>query len=390
MLFLAAKRRSRPAFAFIAALSLLIVAQFALFGRNEIIFYATQILPRSLEGETLNPYHPSNSTFVTLFRRLLVAEPALNPHPLFDSAVAFAFVQCAFTLSVLLLPALAAWNRPGSITKTDLAWWSIALLLVSPNTASYTFVLLALPVVLLLDEWPRRRWPYVLMAWILLALPLTPVTGSPAFPLGRGLSCFFPVSCRRIASFPVAQSQGGCDVSALCILAIASVGRWPCREIPGNSGTASAMEIAVQPEGIYSSSPIVTASGIFYESIAPGGYVVQRRDGATLETFAGNGNAFHPSAPDSGSESLVRTVFRRHSPPIAFFDLPESPVWSSQHGASPIRPSQRSLTTAAHWRYISNGALYVSARAIRPSGQHFGLCAHDPFFCCRAIRHLSA
>jgi hypothetical protein len=372
LLFLAATRRSRAVVAFMATLVVLIFAQLALFGRTGMVFYATQVLPRSLAGETLNPYHPSDNTFATLFRRLLIAEPALNPHPFFDSPAAFTFLQCAFTLSVLLIPVLAAWNGSGRVTKTDLAWWSIALLLVSPNTASYTFVLLALPVVLLLDEWPRRRWPYVLAPWFLLSLPLRP-SWSNLFPrpwlllflfLAAGLHHFRSLNRRVVA------------LSALCILTIASGGAVLAarfRETPA----ASAREIALQPEGIYSSSPIVTASGIFYESIASERYVVQRRDGTDVETFAVNGNAFHPSAPDSGSRVWFE-LFSGGRSSIAFFDFPSRRYGAVSTGhPNPTEPAiSHDGSTLA---FISNGTLYVSDghsdHQVSTSAP-----AHDPFF----------
>src|SRR6185437_6900290 len=104
VLFLGAKRRVRTVVPLIAGLLVFAALQLAIFGWHGTLFYLTQILPRSLAGETLNPYQPANNTFVTLFRTLLIFEPSLNPHPLFDSQAAFAFLQRGFTLSVLLIP----------------------------------------------------------------------------------------------------------------------------------------------------------------------------------------------------------------------------------------------------------------------------------------------
>jgi hypothetical protein len=174
LFFLAAKRRFRATGAFIIVSLVSIVLATAMFGRDAVMFYATRVLPRSLAGETLDPYHAGFDTFVTLFRRLFVVEPELNPHPFLTSPATSPFLQCAFTFTVLLVPALAAWTRPGPATRTDLAWWSVALLLVSPDTAVHTFVLMVLPVVLLLDELPRRDWSYILVPYIIVALPLPP------------------------------------------------------------------------------------------------------------------------------------------------------------------------------------------------------------------------
>jgi hypothetical protein len=351
-LFLVAKRRFKTIVPLIVALLLFAALQIAIFGWHGTLFYATQVLPRSLEGQTLNPYQPANSTFITLFRTLLIREPSLNPHPLFDSPAVFACLQCAFTLSVLLIPALCAWSRPGPVTKTDIAWWSIALLLVSPNTASYTFVLLALPVVLLLDVWPPRRWPYIVVPCFLLALPL-----------GASTSCLFPRAWLLLFLFIVIGREYFTSIRArplawtiVSILALAS----GAAIFAGiyESPMASTTEIAMQPAAVYSGLPVVTSSGIFYESIAPRRYVVQHWDGVRFEAFGGAGDAFYPSAPDSGTRVYFE-IFSGGRSSVAYFDF-----LTSQYGtAATIHPdpSEPSIShDGKRLAFLSNGALYIS------------------------------
>jgi hypothetical protein len=371
-LFLVAKRRFRTVIPLIAAVLFFAALQVAIFGWHGTVFYMTQVLPRSLEGQTLNPYHPANNTFITLFRTLLIREPSLNPHPLFDSPAAFAFLQCAFTLSVLLLPALAAWSRPGPITKADLAWWSITLLLVSPNTASYTFVLLALPAVLLLDVWPLRRWPHILMPCFLLALPLR-AAASPLFPRAWLLLFLFIAVGREYFSSIRSPAVAW---SIVCILTLASGAAVFAVKLP-ESLSDSATEIAMQPSAVYSSSPVVTATGIFYESIDPREYVVERWDGARFEAFGGDNNAFYPSAPDSGSRVYFEMISGGKSS-VAYFDFP-----ARQYGAVATIHSNPTEPSISHdgsmLAFLSNGALYISdgrtERRLNTSAP-----AHDPAF----------
>ena len=320
LLFLAAKRQFRATGAFIVAALLSLAFATAMFGWDAVTFYATQVLPRSLAGETLNPYHPGINTFTTLLRELFIAEPELNPHPLLNSPAAFVFLQCAFTLTILLVPVLAAWNRPGPATRTDLAWWSIVLLLVSPNTALYTFVLLVVPVVLLLDELPRRHWLYILVPYFFLALPLRP-PWDLLFPKAWLLLFLFlrvgldhlKLIDRTVAAFAAAGILVAC-----CGAAILTT-KFP--EEPA----ALARPIATQQGAIYASSPVVTATGIFYETIAYESgaqerYAVRHWDGNRFETVPADFHAFHPSAPDSG----VKVYFERFSSgrsSIALFDF---------------------------------------------------------------------
>jgi Glycosyltransferase family 87 len=51
----------------------------AVFGWGDVRYYVSQILPRALEGEIIDPYNRGNGTFATLLRRIFVAEPELNP-----------------------------------------------------------------------------------------------------------------------------------------------------------------------------------------------------------------------------------------------------------------------------------------------------------------------
>ena len=352
-LFLAAKRRFRTIVPVVAALLFFAALQVAIFGWHGTVFYVTQVLPRSLEGQTLNPYQPANNTFVTLFRTLLIREPSLNPHPLFDSPAAFAFLQYAFTLSVLLIPALAAWNRPGPVTKTDFAWWSITLLLVSPNTASYTFALLALPAVLLLDAWPVRRWPYIVVPCFLLALPLS-ASVSPFYPRAW-LLLFLYIAVGREYFRTINGRAIACSVASILILASgAAIFAAEVRESPANTAT----EIAMQPAAVYSGSPIVTATGIFYESIAPRQYVVERWDRARFEAFGGASNAFYPSAPDLGTRVYFE-MFSGGRSSVAYFDF-----LTRQYGAvATIHPDPAEPAIShdgSMLAFLSNGELYIS------------------------------
>src|SRR6185437_16422905 len=102
-----------------------------------------------------------------------------NPHPLLDSPALFGFIWTAFASSVIAIPALAGSPGDERVDQTQIkplfAWWMIATLLVSPNTASYTFAMLPLCAALLICASPRRYWPFIVAANILVALPLWPV-----------------------------------------------------------------------------------------------------------------------------------------------------------------------------------------------------------------------
>ncbi len=260
----------------------------AVFGWQEVAYFATRILPRALTGETLNPFHPGNATLTTLLRVTLMAEPELNPHPLVHSPLAFFVLQPLVTLGVLAIPLLSA---------ASFAWFLIAILLASPNTASYTFILLALPVALLLRSLPRRRWARVLFPYIAIGAPI-PASWIWMFPrLWLVLALYFEAGRGNWKTI----RAGNAVKAAIAILVIAVAGatlRMRDNRAQPDRTFAGAGRV---PASIYSSFPAVTPSGIFYQSIAQERYLLRRyRDGKT-ETFAFAGQALTPSAVASGA-----------------------------------------------------------------------------------------
>ena len=73
----------------IAAMVCLGVVAIAMFGWNDIVYYATQILPRSLEGGSINPYALGVPTYSTMLRHFFVREPEPNPRPLLSPLTFF-------------------------------------------------------------------------------------------------------------------------------------------------------------------------------------------------------------------------------------------------------------------------------------------------------------
>ena len=369
--FLAAKRRWRAIFAMAAIVSLAIGSAVALFGWDGVTFYSTQVLPRSISGETLNPYHPANNTFVTLLRRWFIAEPGLNPSPIADSPATFAFLHIAFTLTVLFLPVLAAWRHPGAVTKSELAWWCIAVLLASPNTASYTFVLLVLPVVLLLDELGLQCWPYIVVPYVLLALPLRPAWIS-LFPKPWLLLFLFVCSGLPYLRSIHPRSYAYGAIAILTIAGGSAVFATRHPERPADSATP----IAIERDAIYSSAPVFTRAGLFFESIAREQYAIGHRS-ANAETLVMDGQMFHPSAPDSGDRVYFELLVNGYSS-IAFIDLRDR-----SHGIVTLDRPEACEPAVAHdgsrLAFVSLGELYLfdgrSSRKLKSLA-----FAHDPSF----------
>ena len=370
-LLLAISHRYRAMIGGIVVGLLAVAFTVTLFGWDGLAFYCTQVLPRSLAGETLNPFHPSNNTFVTLLRRMLLFEPELNPHPLADAPGVLSFLQCTFTLAILSIPALASLANGSHVTKRELAWWSIALLLVSPNTASYTFVLLILPVVLMLDELPWSKWPLVLLPYALLSLPLNP-TLSVLAPRAWLLAFLFVVAgWPQITSINRRTAQW---TAAGIVVAGTCAALWTVK-LPETPAT-SARPVATQLNAVYSGFPVVSTRGIWYESIQGERYVIEQWRDGQFQPFIADGHAFHPSLPDSGTKLYFELVAGGRSS-IGFFDL------AAQLGVVPVGQADPRDPAVSHngelVAFVSAGQLFLFDGARSRKVETIGM-ARDPSF----------
>ncbi len=227
------KRQWRPAFAMLGATLLLVGVGYLWIGGDVLTIYATQILPRSVQGEVLNPYSVHAASGAALFHRLLIAEPALNPLPLLNSPSLYAVLYPLWQLAILV-PLLAVFrlraNRAGA-GQLEWAAFVLALLVLSPVPSSYHFVVMIFSIVLLMD--------------VLLARKEYGVAG-----LAVALYCLISV----IEFLPVSRDQGGLPGTlvgfarlwiALLLWAVFLFCLWPDRAKLGKANSLRAVSLCV-------------------------------------------------------------------------------------------------------------------------------------------------
>jgi len=217
-------------------------------------------------------------------------EPELNPEPLFHAPWLFFFLRPLLMLAILIFPLLAL--RRSDHLKRDFAWFFLAMMLASPNTASYTFVLLLLPIVLLLEDSSALERVVLVAGYILLTLPLRPAW-SFLFPKVWVLMLLFLVVGRKY--FGLIQPKVAAIAATAIALAAglsAQLSLASYRRQPGQRWE----RIAVEPGAIYSSSPAVLRSGIIYNSISGLHYDLRWLHNGKIEDFTFDGEAFDPIA----------------------------------------------------------------------------------------------
>lgn len=130
-------------------------------GQGLMRTYIFEQLPRSLQGESQNPFSPTLTSASALFHRLFLFEPELNPHPLIASAPLFAILYPLW--QALLVGVVLVCIRPRfrSDDRETLEWsmFLCLLMFLSSAPSSYQFVVLiaaAVPTMAVLIN--RRKW----------------------------------------------------------------------------------------------------------------------------------------------------------------------------------------------------------------------------------------
>jgi hypothetical protein len=339
-LFFAVKRLWKAfAAGILGALGMIAVAV-VLFGTADVTYFASNILPRALAGDIADPYHPGYQTISTLLRRSFVMEPELNPHPTWNAPWIFFLLSPLATLTLLALPLVYA---RANHFKRDFAWFFVAIVLASASTASYTFVLLLLPVMLLLDDEGPIGRVMVLACYALAAMPLRPAWG-PFFPkVWVMLALYFLAGRGSFERIPWKRvGVAGVIVLAASVF-IARRAITGYEQEPGRHWE----RILTGPKAIFSSSPTVLRSGIVYQSIGKAHYELRYLHDGRIERFAFDGEALLPAAITPSGPVRFELVSHGHS--TAMLLDPLSGKVSSLPGLPRVQPPTQILSPDGKW-----------------------------------------
>ncbi|MGI8773337.1 MAG: glycosyltransferase 87 family protein [Acidobacteriaceae bacterium] len=153
------KGRRREVLAMFCSTLLLLGIGWACMGGPVIHTYLTEVLPRSLQGEVLDPYSARAASGAAFFHRLFIFEPQLNPMPALNSPLLYAMLYPLWQIAVLL-PLFSSISPGSRRPDTEQLEWAaviFSLLVLSPVPASYHFVVMSFSVVLLVDVLARRQ-----------------------------------------------------------------------------------------------------------------------------------------------------------------------------------------------------------------------------------------
>jgi hypothetical protein len=138
LIYFAAKRAWTSVLGMVAGAACVGGVALLLFGWSGIAYYLTHVLPRTLEGNSVDPYNLLTATPNMLLHRVFLREAELNPHPVFEAPWLFFFMRTAMQLGLVVFSALGVVWKADPDRRRDLAWILILLVLVSTSTATHT------------------------------------------------------------------------------------------------------------------------------------------------------------------------------------------------------------------------------------------------------------
>jgi hypothetical protein len=291
LLYFAAKKNWKALVGMSLSLLLVAAISIGLFGWKDSVYYATQVLPRSLEGSSVDPYHRGSPTISAFLRRSFVPEAELNPHPLLNSPQTFFFLRSFIGIGLLVTITLCVAVSRESIKK-DFAWFILGIFLLSTSIASYSFILLLLPVALLLDDSPRVDRAVIFVFFVLLANPL-PSRLDLFFPK-LWLLVFLFLCVGRSYFRAIKMLRMVLAVAAIMVMALLSAHRQLQNYLA--EPVQHFEQIAIEPAALFSSFPSVTKFGIFYQSMGTDRYVLKWLHDGQTEMLSFPGQALTPEA----------------------------------------------------------------------------------------------
>jgi glycosyl transferase family 87/WD40 repeat protein len=311
LLYFVIKRQWRALFGMMAVVLLLGGVALALFGQADLRYYATQILPRSLEVGQVDPYNPGDATFSTLLMRSFVAEPELNPHPLWQAPWLFFFLRSFTSLATVAFLLLGV-SMKRTTDRHNFAWFVVTAFLLSTSTSSYSFIVLLLPLVLLLQESGPLRCFLLTATYVLLTLPLRPAFLFPKVGLLFALFIAIGWPCWR--AIPRRTALYAMVAVALIAFLSAEQRMKNYQSEPGQHFE----RVAVQGGALFSSFPVVSKFGVFYQSMSRAHYVLRWLHDSQNQEIAFDGQALHPRLAPDGNSVDFELVLNRTSSMMKF------------------------------------------------------------------------
>lgn len=302
-----------------------------LFGFPTVRNYVVEVLPRAFKGEDINPYDVHWDSFTALVRRLFVAEPEMNPHPLAHLPVAYAVLQPLIE-ALLFVPFL--WLMRSSRSepareRLEFGGYVALLLVMSTHPATYHLCVLILAAALVTDSLFRfgrtKAVIAIVILYALVCLPLQRLTpGSPAgwhtllaFPRTYTLTLLWLMLLWALAKMASAPSRSwkSRETAAFAgiLVALTIAGAWTnLRHLRGQFDNY-ASRIVTTPEALMAAEPAVADGALAFTTMSSSwrGYVTGRLFQGSLSVLDFGADTFHPALDTTSAYEWVEIAAAR-------------------------------------------------------------------------------
>jgi len=292
------------------------------FGTAACRLYVREILPRAFRGETIDPYSVAWNSITALLRRLLIAEPELNPAPVAHAPGLYALLHALIhsLIFVVFMWAISSRAEDHSTKKLEWATYLFLLLLLSSQPGSYHFVVLILAAVLIIDYLTARQLTVqASLVVILYALICGPLNRLPhplratgwsnllffprlAFMLLLGGVLLWVLTSPSPASLAARLNLRACLFAGSALVALVVAGFISnAQHLKGQFDNYQSRLVTI-PDSLMESEPAITSGGVLFTGMESGGYGVRELHSRTLTDIPRRGsNWFHPAAVEQES-----------------------------------------------------------------------------------------
>jgi hypothetical protein len=353
-LYFVARRQWKALLGFAGAAGFLCLIAVAAFGWSDVWFFANTVMVRALDGTVNDPYNPGWNSMTAFLRRTFVAEPELNPHPTWNAPAVFFFLRTAYVLAVLGFSLAAVANSRRDREPQALAWFVIVLFVLSPNQASYHFVLLAAPVALLLYGVTRVQSIILIAAYVAVELPLFS-WDARLFPKAWLVLGLFLLTGWRFLRDIRPVTAWAVTLAVLVIATATTFQRMRTYRAEAHQISEPAM---LEPAGIYSGAPALSDGGWVHEAIDRERYLLRASTPTGFQDFEFDGDAFHPTVPRTGQMVAFELAANGHSriclidPVTRKLQVMVDDSWNATEPA--LSPDGAKLA------FVSGGSLYLN------------------------------
>jgi len=299
LIYFAAKRNWSSALGMVAGAVCVGGIALLLFGWGGIAYYLGHVLPRTLEGNSVDPYNLLTTTPNMLLHRTFLREAGLNPHPVFEAPWLFFFLRTAMHLGLVVFAALAVRWKADSDRSCDFAWMMIMLVLVSASNATHTYTLLFAPMAVLLRGASLPKTLYLFASYSVLNLSPPPALFPKIWTL---LLLFFVVGYDYLRAITTRCAM--ISLAAVCLISAMDAQR-RIKDYAAEP-TGRYQQIG-EPGALFSDYPVVTRCGLFYQTMMSSGvgregYVLRLLHDGRFQTFDFGGNELRPVAAGDGCD----------------------------------------------------------------------------------------